>query len=246
MIPILRAGRPAVLTIAVVAAFAVAACGGTTATTPPDGGTPAPTLAPGATPEPTTAPEETPVAGVIPSFDLSGLVQNLEGVDSYRVSISVDGEEQYSGTVVTKPVLSRDVKLKGGGDDTHLVVIGDEAWLGQGDGPLAPAPASMASGMLAAFDPTLFVAAFATPGALTGADDLGTEDKNGVKAHHFRIDSNSFVGALASLPPGANIDIWVAEEGYLVAFETTGAAGGGINIQVSGVNDPANVVERPS
>ena len=243
MIPTRRAGRLAALTIAAVA---VAACGGTAATAPPDGATPAPTLAPGATPAPTTAPGETPITGTIPSFDLSGLVQNLEGVDSYRVSISLDGAEQYSGTVVTKPVLSRDVKLKAGGDDTHLVVIGDEAWLGQGDGPLAPAPAAMATGMLAGFDPTLFVAAFATPGALTGATDLGTEEKNGVQAHHFRIDSNSFVGALASLPPGANIDIWVAEEGYLVAFETTGSAGGGINIQVSGVNDPANVVERPS
>ena len=243
MIPTRRAGRLAALTIAAVA---VAACGGTAATAPPDGATPAPTLAPGATPAPTTAPGETPITGTIPSFDLSGLVQNLEGVDSYRVSISLDGAEQYSGTVVTKPVLSRDVKLKAGGDDTHLVVIGDEAWLGQGDGPLAPAPAAMATGMLAGFDPTLFVAAFATPGALTGATDLGTEEKNGVQAHHFRIDSTSFVGALASLPPGANIDIWVAEEGYLVAFETTGAAGGGINIPVSGVNDPANVVERPS
>jgi hypothetical protein len=240
-----RAGPLAALSIA---GLLVAACGGTTPTTSPDGVTPPePTAtAEGATPAPTTAGDITPPpVGAIPSFDLSGLVQSLDGVDSYRVSISVDGEEQYRGVVVTKPELSRDVTISSGGDETRLVVIGDEAWVGQGD-TLQPAPAELATGMLAAFDPTLLVAAFSTPGAMTGAADLGTEEKNGIQAKHFQIDSTSFVGAMASLPPGAKIDLWIAEEGYLVSLETTGVAGGGFGINVSGVNDPANVVERPS
>ncbi|HYH91517.1 MAG TPA: hypothetical protein VD763_00035 [Candidatus Saccharimonadales bacterium] len=227
-----RVGSLAALSIA---GLLLVACGGATATTPPDGASPAPTTAGEVTPPP---------VGALPSFDLGGLVQSLDGVDSYRVSISVDGAEAYRGVVVTKPVLSRDVTIVDGTEETRLVVVGDEAWMGKGDA-LQPVPAELAGGMLAAFDPTLLVAAFSTPGAMTGAADLGTEEKNGVQAKHFQIDSTSFVGALASLPPGAKIDLWVAEAGYLVSLETTGVAGGGFGIDVSGVNDPANVVERP-
>ena len=79
--------------------------------------------------------------------------------------ITIGGNEQYKGTVVTKPVLSRDLMING---DTHVVVIGDEAWVGQSGEPLKSVPAAMATGMFAAFDPTLLVGAFS--GAAVGRE----------------------------------------------------------------------------
>ena len=178
-------------------ALVLAACGGTTTTTAPDGGT--------AAPEPTAAPPESapPVDGaspdasaiVLPSFDPSAILENLEGIDSYKISMSTDGEVGYSAVVVTKPELARDITFGAGDDAQHIVVIGDQAWMGS-DGGFQPVPGEMAGGLLAAFDPILLAGGFATPGAWSGAEDLGTEERNGVQAKHFHIDSETFSGTL--------------------------------------------------
>lgn len=241
MISIRRAGMAGAVTIS---AIVFAACGGAAATATPTPVTATPAIA--ATPAPTATPatDATPTLpiGAIPSFDLSGLVQSLDGVDSYKVLITASGETQYSAIVVTRPVLSRDVTM---GDDTRVVVIGDEAWIGTGD-ELQPAPPEMATPMLAAFDPILLVGAFSAPGAMLGATEVGMEEKNGVQARHFTVAGDSFVGATAALPPGSSIEMWVAEEGYLVSMSIAGAGAGTFTMDVTDVNDSSNIVERPS
>jgi hypothetical protein len=232
-----RAGLAGALT---VAALTLAACGGGTTSSgaPTAAGSVAPTVAP-ATAEPSTG--TAPSAAIaLPSFDLTQLATSLENVDSYRITIVTNGETQYSGVVVTKPVLARDVIVSG----TRFVVIGNEVWTGTGD-KLVPAPPELATTMLAAFDPAMLVGAFAQPGAMAGAQDLGSEDKNGTRAKHFKIDGTSVVGTLASMPPGATIDIWIAEDGYLASLAVIGMTGGDFSLDVTNVNDPANVVERP-
>ena len=240
------AGRAGALLIPI--ALVLAACGGSTASGAPTatGGTNGATAAPA----PSTGAVETSAASdggfpsfAIPSFDLSELTAGLANVDSYRVVISTGGKEQYSGTVVTKPVLSRDLLI---GGETRVVVIGDEAWVGQSGQPLQPVPAAMATGIFAAFDPTLLVGAFSGPQWAASAANQGTESKNGVNATHYRIDGTTVATGFSGLPAGATIDSWVADEGYLVALETTGFPSGDLSIQVTGVDDPANKVERPS
>ena len=240
MISIRRASLAAALTISAVT---FTACGGGATAT----ATPTPTPATDATPAPAATPATDamptpPGVGAMPSFDLSGLVKNLDGVDSYRVTITTSGEVEYAATVVTKPVLSRDVTL---GDGTRIVVIGDEAWVGDADS-LQPAPPELATPMLAAFDPVLLMGAFTAPGAMTGATEVGTEEKNGVQARHFSVAGNSMLGAMASLPPGSSIEMWIADQGYLVSMSIGGTGEGGFTMDVTNVNDSANVVERPS
>jgi hypothetical protein len=179
----------------------------------------------------------------IPSFDISEITKGLANVDSYRVSITVGGEEVYKGTVVTKPVLARDITVKGG---TRIVVIGSDAWVAQSGGPVTKVPEVLATGMFAAFDPTLLVGAFSGPEWVQSSLDQGVEQKNGVSAHHYHIDSSTVAGGLTGLPAGASVDVWRADEGYLVAFEAKGIQGGDISIQVTGVDDPANKVDAPS
>lgn len=239
-------------TILIAAAIALTACGGgttpsfstasdSTASGSPSSGATAPTDAPDQT---TTGGEPVPSGFALPSFDLDDLVANLEGVDTYRLVMTVDGQPAFTSSVVTRPVLSRDIVMDQGGTETHIVVIGDEAWIGTGD-DLQPAPPEMATSMLAFLDPMLMAGGFVSPGAMAGAEDLGVGDKNGVQAHHYRLATNPILGGLASVPPGAGIDIWVADEGYLVSLVIGTADASSLTIDVFDVNDPSITVERP-
>ena len=227
-------------------AIVVAACGGAAGTVaPPEGtATPAPQATDAA---PTVAlPSVDASAIVLPSFDPSQILANLEGVDSYRIQMSTDGKVGYQATVVTKPELSREIRL--GDDDSadRIVVIGDEAWLDDGDG-FKPMPAALASSMLLAFDPIVLAGGFANAGAWGGASEVGSEDHNGVDTTHYRIDGSTVGTFMPMLPPGASIDVWISKDGgYIVGLEVVGEGGKGFVVDVTGINDPANVVERPS
>jgi hypothetical protein len=237
-------GRAGALLIPI--ALVLAACGGGTASGAPSGGASTAPVATSTAPAESAAPstgEVLPSGFAIPSFDLSQLTAGLANVDSYRVTITVKGVEQYKGVVITKPVLSRDLTI---GGNTRVVVIGNEAWVGQSGQPLKAVPAAMATGIFAAFDPTLLVGAFSGAGWAQSSVNKGTEDKNGVSATHYHIDSTSLAAGFSGLPSGATIDTWISDKGFLVALETTGFPSGDMSIQVSGVDDPANKVDRPS
>jgi hypothetical protein len=249
----LRAGA-----ILIPLALLVAACGGNTPSAAPSAsggtssatGSPIPSTAPVATSAPSppasSASAQSPATSglPIPSFDLSQITKGLDKVDSYRIALTVGPVEQYKAVVVTKPVLARDITISAG---THIVVIGTEAWTAQGSEALKPVPAQLAITMFSGFDPSLLVGAFSSPQWMQSALDKGTEQKNGVSAHHLVIDSTTMVGGLSGIPPGASINLWIAEEGYLVAWESKGVGSAGdTSIEVTGVDDPANKVERPS
>ncbi len=230
----------------IIPALLLAACGG--ATSSPSLGASAPAPAPStgiALPSGLALPSDL----AIPSFDLSGLVTNLENVDSYKVVIDTGDGSTYSGTVVTKPVASRDLYIGEGSDATHIVTIGDEAWMGTGDGPLESAPSALIAGMIPLFDPAVLLSVFANQSLLQYADNLGQEDKNGQPTTHYKVDVSKIPNfATLGMPAGATIEMWVADEGYLVSFLATDFGGDGSNlaVDVTNVNDPANVVERPS
>ena len=247
-----------------MSAAVVVACGSSTPTGADPTPTPTPTPVAGApTPAVTNAPAD-PTATVdpatptdppvdpvdaIPTFDIAALTGALPGVDSYRTAVSMDGVLQYESVVVTQPVLSKVITTYDGDTvSSRFIVIGEEVWTANGaDGAFEPLPAAFAASMLLAFDPTIMLSAWAGADfANSGAANLGTEDKNGVQAVHIRLDSTSFFGIAGAIPAGAAMDIWVAEAGYVVAWEMTGFEdGGNMSIQVTGVNDSANVVERP-
>ena len=229
-----------------VPAILVAACGGSTASggpVVPSTGIDLPSDM--ALPSDLTLPSDL----AIPSFDLGSLVTNLENVDSYRVTISSADGTDYSGTVVTKPVLARDLRMGSGDSSTHIVVIGDEAWMGTGDGPLQTAPAALISGMLPLFDPMILLGAFGGLSMSEFADNLGEEEKNGQPTTHYKVDVSTLPNfAQLGMPESATIESWVADDGYLVSFIATdfGKVGSNLTIDVTNVNDPTNVVERPN
>ena len=219
----------------------VAACGGGSAT---------------ATPTPTPAADgngnsvPTPPIGAIPSFDITALTGGIPGLDSYRTSTSENGVQQYSTVVVTKPELAKAITTYGddGTVENRYVVIGKEAWQAKGsDGAFEAIPAGLATTMLMAFDPSLMLAGYAHLDWGHAANNVGTEDKNGVKAVHLKIDPTTIAGVGIQMPAGASIDVWVAEAGYITSWEMSGfKEGSDLSIQVTDVNDASNKVERPS
>lgn len=246
-----RAGLPGALFI--LATLLVAACGGGATAT----ATPTPAAPVDATPVPGAEATPTPEGGevgeatpevAIPTFDLDALSGAIPGVDSYRTAFSVDGELAYESIVVTQPVISKDITTYTDGEpSTKFIIIGDEVWTADGpDAEYQSVPSELGNAMLMAFDPALMLGAFGGAN-LTGVGGLvGTESKNGVQARHIKIDQTTAAGFAASMPAGSAIDIWVAEAGYLVAWEMTGfEADSDISIQVTNVNDPSNKVERP-
>ncbi len=226
----------------ILTSLLVVACGGATATTAPGvvGETPTPP------PVGATAPVgATPATPAEPgaSFDITNLTAGLANVDSYQVSISSDGEVAFSGTVVTKPVLSR--RIEAGG--STFIVIGSDIWTSDGGVTFEKDQSGLAAQMLQAFDPTLYVGLFSGPQWAQSALAVGKEDKNGVSATHYRIDGSTVAGGFTGLPAGATIDMWIADSGILVAWESTGFAGQqNVSIQVTNIDDPANKVEAPN
>jgi hypothetical protein len=245
-----RSTVPGVLLISM--ALILAACGGgTTATatpTPVAPGEATPTPAAEATPTPEGPDGEATPELALPTFDLEALTGGLPGVDSYRTETSVGGVKQYESVVVTQPVLSKAITVYDDGDVTQrFVIIGDEVWIADGaDGAFEADTTGFGSTMLMAFDPALMLGAWTNVDWAGASANQGVEEKNGVQAHHVRIDSTTFVGAAAAMPAGSAIDVWVADAGYLVAWEMSGfPEDANFSIQVLGVNDPANKVERP-
>jgi hypothetical protein len=234
----------------IIPALLLGACGGSgTATTAPDGNAAVPSAG-NAAPSDVALPSDLtlPSGLALPSFDLGSLATNLENVDSYRIAIVPGGSDGYTGTVITRPVVSRDLYIGTGDSATHIVTIGDESWLGQGTGPLQTAPSAMIAGLVPLFDPMTLVSAFANEGITQAADNLGKEDKNGQSTTHYKVDMSRLTGGLVSFPPGASMELWVADDGYLVSLVATdfGGTGSDLAIDVTNVNDPANVIERPS
>jgi hypothetical protein len=231
-----------------VPAFIVAACGGAASSSGPDGSAAAPST--GVLPSDFALPSDLVLPSfAIPSFELGGLITNLEGVDSYKVAIVTQDGTSYSGTIVTKPVVARDLYIGEGDDATHVVTIGEEAWIGEGSGPLTSAPNAMVAALIPLFNPAILLSAFANSSLLGYGQNLGEESKNGQNTTHYKVllsDIPSF--AQLGMPATAAVEVWVADDGYLVSFIATdfGAVGQNLGMDVTNVNDPANVVERPS
>jgi hypothetical protein len=175
----------------------------------------------------------------------------MPGLDSYRAAFTVGGVLRLSTVIVTHPVLSKSAIVfapDGTTVKTRVVVIGPRTWTASGtSGSFRLLPTATAAAMLKAFDLSPLLRSFLGLDWTTLAANQGIETKNGVSAHHLRIDSASALGKASSMPAGAAINVWVADAGYVVAWEMSGfPKASELSIEISGFNDPANVVTAPA
>jgi hypothetical protein len=199
----------------------------------------------------------------------------LSDLGSYRFEVTLrssnvpafsagDMDITFTATIVRKPVAASHLLMEGRAEPMlgtyEVIIIGDEGWARGGEignawiaAPKGEA-ASFASNM-EMFEPGSLYGSFGTQVAkyLTR---VGTEAHNGIPSIHYTADAaaEAEVGQSAGLTGSWSMDVWIAEaHAYLVGMEIAGkgvsSAGAPgellLSIEVSHLNDSANVIEPP-
>jgi hypothetical protein len=200
----------------------------------------------------------------------------LSDLTSYKLEVKLQGGSfvgtdasnpiTMKATVVLKPERAMEFTIAGmgTGDATGMtyVIIGTKAWMVIGGTSMA-APEGSAGSFDQMFESLAPDKMFGSQyGAyITGMENVGTEQKNGVAATHYR-GSEASLQALAKLAGGADMpfdvskwtmDVWVAQNGgYLVSALQQGVIQTGetkgtylVEMNISNINDPTNKVTPP-
>lgn len=227
-----------------------------------------------ATPEPTPAPTPTEVDEfeTLPpdpsasALSLVGAADALADLESYRITVATRGlvpAATPGGAVVMTSTLVQGAEpaarfvLTGadglGGGRLEAIVIGDRAWLREGDRAWRTSPGGAAD-----FDATFTTM---SPSELAQTFEglgpalirTGPERRNGTGSDHFHADATDDAVRATGLVEGS-IDLWRATSGgFLVGLVVDGswlddegtARRTVLRIDVARVNDPANDVRPP-
>ena len=264
---------PRLLSLAAIAALAIAACGGSAASTSPSeapAASEAPTPASSA-PESVAPPSEAPAsAPAAAGPDVGAAAAALEDVQRYALDLTVagliptaSGESSItmSGTVDRENqayqfAMSGMAGLEAlGGSEVSFILIGDDAWISTGDGNFIPTPggASMFSQFTEGLAPETLLG-MVPPSALTGMTEVGQEEKNGVATTHYRVTGADQPQVAEGLGADAVVDVWVADDGgYMVGMVLNGtmdvngtATPIQMSMDISRINDETIEIEAPN
>jgi hypothetical protein len=255
-----------------VAVLAFAACGGSSSQAPTTG--PEQTSGPDDTQEPGDSQEPGSTDGSTGGDGgeaFTAATTALNALDSYafRVEIestTVNGDvtttshNVMSGVVVNSPdeassLLQEELDADGNvTSSSGIVVIGDAAWVGDGD-TWTPIPAAQAAGFIgsmSAFRPEqMFGLYFAGIGG--NFSEVGSESKNGIDSTHYQGDEEvgSILEAVAGFQGQWSSDVWIARDGGYLVHSEAGAeadAGAGSFQIVVDITDPnsAGPIEPPA
>jgi hypothetical protein len=262
---------PRLFSLAAVAVLALAACGGSAASTSPSEA-PAASEAPAPVSE---APASVAPASEVPASQASGpdvgaAAQALDDVQKYALDLTVSGlmqtAEGESGItmsgVVDRASEAYQFEMSGvagfealGGSAISFILIGNDAWISTGDGNYIPTPggATMFSQFTEGLAPQTLLG-MVPPSALQGMTPAGTEEKNGVATTHYRVTGADSPQVAEGLGADAAIDVWIADEGdYMVGMVMDGTmdvSGTATPIQmsmdISRINDESIEIEAPN
>lgn len=191
----------------------------------------------------------------------SGLSANLDKLDSYQFTETIAGSSMgaqatsdssgttISGTVINKP--DKRLSINYGG--TQIVVIGDQQYMSS-DGTTWTAAGTSASAFTSMLPTQLYGTWF--DAFASGYKPAGDDTQNGVACIHYKGDTSlsGMYSTIAGVQGTFTSDLWVAKDGgypvkgVLAYSATSGGKGGtfGYSLDVTHVNDAANVVAQPS
>ena len=262
---------PRLLSLAAIAVLAVAACGGSAATSSPSEA-PAVSQAPAPAseaPASVAPPSEAP-ASQAAGPDVGAAAQALDDVQKYALDLTVSGlmetAEGASGItmsgVVDRATEAYQFEMSGvagfealGGSGISFILIGPDAWISTGNGTFIPTPggASMFSQFTEGLAPQTLLG-MVPPAALQGMTAVGTEEKNGVATTHYRVTGADSPPVAEGLGADSAIDVWIADDGnYMVGMVLDGTmdvSGAATPIQmsmdISRINDQSIAIEPPN
>jgi hypothetical protein len=222
---------------------------------------PLPTAEPEASDEVPT-PRPLPAAG---TADLVDAANALADLDSYRFSVRTTGFVPASSrdglvTMLSTLVLGAEpaarftiVGIDGiEGSRLEAIVIGDRAWVRDAGRSWVVSPGGAADfdAAFTALSPIDLAGQF--EGLAPGLTTVGAERRNGIASRRYHVDSGAAGAADAGLSAGA-ADAWLAVHGgYLVGLHVNGTwdidgvpTPVTLRLEVSHVDDPANVIRPP-
>jgi hypothetical protein len=235
--------------------------------------TPVPTLVP--TPAPTPSGSGSADGGGVDAAALAAAAERLTGLASYRFTVVIrqtnvavfgggDVDMTVDATIIRSPVPASHIlmvgKLEPMKGTVEAITIGDNGWArmgGAGNEWKAAPPGGAADLMksMEVFEPGTLYKELGSEiiGKLVR---LGIEEHNGIQASHYAVDAAALpeLSTKLKLKGEATLGLWVAEQqGYLVALTVhgkgvtdTGQEGEVfLSVEVSHLDDPANVVEPP-
>jgi hypothetical protein len=137
-----------------------------------------------------------------------------------------------SGVVVNSPEEASSLvmeELDADGNVTSssgIVVIGDDAWVGDGDvwTPIPAAQAQVFIGSMSSLRPEqMFGLYFAGIGG--NFSEVGSETKNGIDSTHYQGDEEigAILGAIAGFEGQWSSDVWIANDGGFLVHSEAGA-----------------------
>jgi len=241
----------------------VAACGGSTATTPAVGMTGNPTSG-GA--GPTSNPL---VSGS--DLGLNGAEAAFANITSYKFSMTLaggtfgsslsalgggagasgDAAFTMTGTIVEGANPAADITM----GSMHEIEVGGFDYIDMGTGSFIKTATTAGSGLASSFSPSTMFSSMVDASTYDGYTKVGSETKNGVMTDHYQANQTILgqYGTMAGVTGATwSADVWVAQNGgYPVSMNITAkAADSSVAYQVlfdiTNVNDSSNSVTAPT
>ncbi len=168
-----------------------------------------------------------PSASPAPGGDPQAAAAALDDLGSYHVSMSgLSGQGRFTAelVVIRRPTPAREARITVGGTTTiRIIRIGGAGWIDRtGAGTFvreAPALLDGTMGAFAAGDADLPMPCASADLVAVGSARRGTAWCR----RTIHADAAGDAGpAAGSFPPGATVDVWISDSGYLVAFEAKG------------------------
>ena len=239
-----------------VAAIALSACSGGSATAAPTATATAPsTIAPAATASPagTGGPVLAGAADAMASLTSYKFRMTQAGTDSVNQlpdltgnAASTDGSVTFTGMVILKPDKAAEVTTTG----LHVINVGGFDYMDVGNAGSFAKIAADTSSISDAFTPATVYKTI----RVNGYSNIGSETKNGVPCDHYQAGVNALaeLGSVSGVKNATwSADLWIAQQGgYPVAIAVIAKAKDGsipyeTIFDLTNVNDPANKVTAP-
>lgn len=246
-----RMGSVAALLIGAAVAFG--ACSGSAATPPPA------TTGPAASQAASQGAGQATPASQGGTGGVSGAVSALSNVTSYKFSMTMKGgsfgdlfDKPVSGTVVMTPTPAVEITYSAMGMDMKVMQVGDKVYTNVlGTWTLSDKDSDKS--MIDTMSPAKMFGSYFDSSVAAGYKAAGEEQKNGVATIHYVGDASmmSEYGSMLGVTGGTwSAEVWIAKTGgYPVSTKIESKGGSAaflLQLDVTNVNDPANVVKAPS
>jgi hypothetical protein len=133
------------------------------------------------------------------------------------------------------------------GGTVRAVVFGDRAWVDRGTGAFVPTSIATAEAVVGFDAANGLLATYRDPELANALRFVGREEHDGAPADHYRATTDALRAIRPNVGQTATVDVWIAPDGNLVAISSVGwpSSDDELQVVVSAVDDPANVIRPP-